>query len=393
MNKRIIALGPADALPRGLVQDLAAEMQVDRSLSMDVHYMHGTPNLQPMEDAARRGQVTLYCYFAAGFDRQLMARGVPIQFVPCAFRDIGAAMLAAGVTDLYHAGRSWDGVDISFGSCCGYAHHLLAVGQVRLHLEDNINLPRTGPMFDTEAAGIDTEITWRDEPVHLHRAARVTDTDRHIAKHILAVMPHAPVIQVGVGGVPNSVLAMMVEHRMPVRRIVSELFSPAMIPLIESGLLIEDVECTVAFGDTPAFYEFIERTGHRIHIRPVEHTNNSERLSQIDGLVSINSCLEVDLTGQVNSEEVNRRPYSGSGGQLDFVLGATRSKGGMSFLCMPSKRVDKVSGSIRSRIVERLHGAVTVPRNCVDWIVTERGAVRLRGLSADARRDALLGIA
>ena len=390
--KRIIALGPADALPYGLVQDIAAELQVDRSLTMDIHYMHGTPNLQPLEDAARRGQVVFYCYFAGGFDRHLMTRGVPIQFVPCAFRDIGAAMLTAGVTDLYHAGRSWDGVDISFGSCCGYSQHLLSVGKVRLHLEDNINLPRTGPMFDTEAADIDVDITWRDEPLHFHRAPKITDTDRQIAKHILAVIPDNPVIQVGVGGVPNSVLAMMVEQRRQVKRIVSELFSPAMIPLIETGLLQEDVECTIAFGDTPEFYDFLETNSHRIHIRPVEITNCSERLAKIDNLVSINSCLEVDLTGQVNSEEVNGRPYSGSGGQLDFVLGAIRSNGGMSFLCMPSKRIDKASGSIRSRIVDRLHGAVTVPRNCVDWIVTENGGVRVKGLTANARREALLNI-
>lgn len=378
-----IALGPADALPAGYVKAMAAEEGIE------IHYMHGTPNLDPLEDAARAGKVRLFCYFAGATDRAMMRRGVPIEFVPCAFRDIGSAMIKAGVTDLYHAGRTRDGEVISWGSCCGYSQYLVENG-VRLHLEDNINQPFTEPWFEPAT---EPEVTWFDTPIHLHKPPQVTDVDRRIAKHILAVMPANPVIQVGVGGVPNSVLAMMVERRMPVRRVVSELFSPAMIRLIENGMLLEDVECTVAFGDRPGFYRFLEENSGRVRVRPVEVTNNSERLAQIPKLVSINSCLEVDWSGQVNSEEVNGAPYSGSGGQLDFVLGATRSKGGMSFLCMPSKRVDKATGGLRSRIVERLHGAVTVPRNCVDWIVTENGAVRLKGLSSEARREALLSVA
>lgn len=377
--RRIVALGPADSLPYALTHELAND-------TADVHYMHGTPNLEPLAEGARAGRIRLFCYFMAGYDRKLRANGVPINFVPCAFRDISRAMINAGVTDLYAAGRLTTG-GVSFGSCCGYSRALLNMG-VRLHLEDNMHLPLTKPIW----AGEPEDVMWFDSPVHLHKRAVTTERDAEIARHILELLPDKPTIQVGVGGVPNSVLETLIEQRKPVRRIVSELFSPAMIPLIESGLLVEDVECTVAFGDTPGFYRFIERNSHRIHVRPVEWTNNSERLAGIDNLVSINSCLEVDLSGQVNSEEVNRRPYSGSGGQLDFVLGATRSKGGMSFLCMPSKRIDKASGSIRSRIVERLHGAVTVPRNCVDYVVTERGAVRLRGLSVDARREALMSI-
>lgn len=377
--RRIVALGPADSLPYALTHELAND-------TADVHYMHGTPNLEPLAEGARAGRIRLFCYFMAGYDRKLRANGVPINFVPCAFRDISRAMINAGVTDLYAAGRLTTG-GVSFGSCCGYSRALWDMG-VRLHLEDNMHLPLTKPIW----AGEPEDVMWFDSPVHLHKRAVTTERDAEIARHILELLPDKPTIQVGVGGVPNSVLETLIEQRKPVRRIVSELFSPAMIPLIESGLLVEDVECTVAFGDTPGFYRFIERNSHRIHVRPVEWTNNSERLAGIDNLVSINSCLEVDLSGQVNSEEVNRRPYSGSGGQLDFVLGATRSKGGMSFLCMPSKRIDKASGSIRSRIVERLHGAVTVPRNCVDYVVTERGAVRLRGLSVDARREALMSI-
>lgn len=377
--RKIVALGPADSLPYALTHELANE-------TLDVHYMHGTPNLWPLSEGARSGRIRLFCYFMAGEDRRLRQQGVPIQFVPCAFRDIGSAMLRAGVTDLYMAGReSPDGV--SFGSCCGYSRQLLDAG-VDLHLENNCNLPMTDWVWE----GTPSEVFWCDTPIHLHKRSGTTEVDKKIASHILPLLPECPAIQVGVGGVPNSVLAMMVENKMPVKRIVSELFSPAMVPLMQAGLLHGDVTCTVAFGDTVEFYEFMHRNVRRIVVMGVEETNNSEKLAEIPNLVSINSCLEVDWTGQVNSEEINREPFSGSGGQLDFVLGATRSRGGMSFLCMPSRRVDKTTGEIRSRIVDRLHGAVTVPRNCVDWIVTERGAVNLRGLSIDARREALLSI-
>lgn len=122
-----------------------------------------------------------------------------------------------------------------------------------------------------------------------------------------------------------------------------------------------------------------------------ETLHDPDRVARIERFVSINSALEVDLTGQVTAESVGGRQVAGIGGQFDFVLGASRAPGGVSIIALPSTG----RGGAVSRIVARLApgAAVTTPRYLVDWIVTEHGAVRLRGLSAKERAAALLTVA
>lgn len=384
-----IALGLADGMPWELVQDIADFLDKNRLVCIDVHYMHATSAIIPLEWAARRNQVRLFCYFMGKVDRQLANAGVPIHFIPAAFRDVGSLMINAGVTKLFVAGREFFG-ELFWGSCCGYSAQLAERPGITVFFESNENLPMIiGRSLTYNNRYI--KMAYSDHAIELHGSSSPTKEDLAIAEHIVNLLPKNPSIQVGVGGVPNSVLATMVDRKMPVRRIVSELFAPSMIPLMEKGLLEQYALCTIAFGNNKKFYDFLDNS-EDVFIEGVEVTNSSETLAEIPNLVSINSCLEVDWSGQVNSEQTNRQTYSGAGGQLDFVLGALRSPGGMSFLCMPSKRVDKNTGEIKHRIVDRLHGVVTVPRNCVDWIVTENGAVNLRGLSESERCNALIGI-
>ena len=384
-----IALGLADGMPWGLIEDIADWLDNNRKVCIDVHYMHATSAILPLEEAARRRQVRLFCYFMGAADRKLLNRGIDLFFIPAAFRDVGSLMLKAGVRKLFVAGSEYHGA-LSWGSCCGYSAQLAEHKGVKVYFEINDQLPFVAGRFmysDYE----DVELSFTCQPIEMHKIVKPTEVDKAIAAHIVNLLPENPSIQVGVGGIPNSVLATMVDRKIRVKSIVSELFTPSMIPLIEQGLLDEYAVCTIAFGNNQEFYNFLD-DNDEVFLDGVEITNSSETLAKIPNLVSINSCLEVDWTGQVNSEQINRRTYSGAGGQLDFVLGALRSPGGMSFLCMPSKRIDKGTGEIRHRIVDRLHGVVTVPRNCVDWIVTENGAVNLRGLSEDERCNALIGI-
>jgi 4-hydroxybutyrate CoA-transferase len=115
-------------------------------------------------------------------------------------------------------------------------------------------------------------------------------------------------------------------------------------------------------------------------------------VARLDRFVAINSALEIDLAGQVNAESLGARQVAGIGGQFDFVLGAGRSRGGASILALPSTGG---RGGAVSRIVPRLAAgaAVTTPRFLADWVVTEHGAARLRGLSETARATALLAVA
>jgi 4-hydroxybutyrate CoA-transferase len=120
-------------------------------------------------------------------------------------------------------------------------------------------------------------------------------------------------------------------------------------------------------------------------------THDPELVARLDRFVAINSALEIDLTGQVTAESLGPRQVAGIGGQFDFVLGASRAAGGAAIIALPSTGRD---GAV-SRIVPRLSAgaAVTTPRYLADWVVTEHGAARLRGLSQTARATALLAVA
>ncbi|MCX5857817.1 MAG: hypothetical protein NTZ57_07925 [Deltaproteobacteria bacterium] len=146
-----------------------------------------------------------------------------------------------------------------------------------------------------------------------------------------------------------------------------------------------------AFG-SEELYEFIDEN-MGVAAYSVDYTNSPEVISQLDNFVSINACIEVDLFGQVSSESVGTRHISGTGGQLDFVEGAYRSKGGQSFICMNATFGN--NGSIETRIRPTLEpgSIVTCPRTATHMVVTEFGVANLKGKSTWERAEALIAIA
>ena len=128
---------------------------------------------------------------------------------------------------------------------------------------------------------------------------------------------------------------------------------------------------------------------------PVDYTNDVQVIAKLDNFISINNAIDVDLYGQVNAESSGTRAISGAGGQLDFVLGAYLSKGGKSFICLSSTFFNKKTGQNESRIRPTLHpgSVVTDTRANTDYLVTEYGVARLKGLTAWERAEALINIA
>jgi acyl-CoA hydrolase len=127
---------------------------------------------------------------------------------------------------------------------------------------------------------------------------------------------------------------------------------------------------------------------------PVDYTNDVRVMAQIDNFISINNAIDMDLFGQVNAESAGVKHISGTGGQLDFCMGAYLSKGGKSFICMSSTMTDK-QGNLKSRIVPTLtNGSIaTDPRSCVQYVVTEYGMINLKGLNTWQRAEAAISIA
>jgi itaconate CoA-transferase len=137
-----------------------------------------------------------------------------------------------------------------------------------------------------------------------------------------------------------------------------------------------------------AFYDFLH-DNIAIESHPVNYVNDPAVIAQNDNVVSVNSTIEMDLTGACNSEYVRGHQFTSTGGQLDFVRGAYASKGGMSFIAFQSSIKD---GKI-SKIVPRLSGPVTTPRTDVHYVVTENGVANLKGLSSTERAQALIALA
>jgi 4-hydroxybutyrate CoA-transferase len=233
-----------------------------------------------------------------------------------------------------------------------------------------------------------------DAPLVEYPPAPVGPVERRIAGHAAALIPDGATIQIGVGAIPQAIMEALGERRdLGVHSIVVD----HMLPLIERGVITNArkafhrgrMDICEVMG-TRRLFDFVH-DNPLIHMEPSDIVHDPQVVGRIAGFVSINSALEVDLTGQVNAESVGARQLTGIGGQFDFVLGASRAPGGVSIIALPSTG----KGGAVSRIVRHLgSGAgVTTPRYMADRVVTEHGAARLRGLSTRERARALIRIA
>jgi itaconate CoA-transferase len=217
--------------------------------------------------------------------------------------------------------------------------------------------------------------------------------DMVIARTVANMIDDGSCLQMGIGSLPNAVCGLL-EDRQDLG-IHTELMSPALARLVECGAVNNRRKTTYpgrsvftfAMGDQ-AFYEFLN-DNPSLHSAPVQIVNDPKHISKNDQVVSVNGTLQVDLSGACNSEHLMGRQYSGSGGQLDFVRGASTSKGGKSIIAC---RATAKGGSV-SRIVAKLDGPVTTPRNDTQIVVTEYGAVDLRGKSLQERAQSLVSLA
>ncbi|QMT98832.1 acetyl-CoA hydrolase/transferase family protein [Mycoplasma tullyi] len=214
-----------------------------------------------------------------------------------------------------------------------------------------------------------------------------------IAETIAEMVPDGATIQMGVGGLPNLVCEKLKNHKD--LGIHTEVLTKGMIHLIQAGAVTNKKKninkgksvYTFAIGDKQ-MYELLDRNP-TLSSYPVDYVNDPSVIAKNDNVVSINSTIEIDLTGACNSEHLRGHQYSATGGQLDFVRGAYLSKNGKSIIALTSRTANHKF----SKIVPKLSGPVTTPRNDVHWVVTEYGAVNLKGLSSSERALALIGLA
>ena len=219
-----------------------------------------------------------------------------------------------------------------------------------------------------------------------------------IAGFIAELIPDGATMQMGIGAIPDAVLKYLYNKKD--LGVHSELFSDGVIDLVDAGILT-NARKSLHTGKIVAgfiigsrrLYNWVD-DNPMIELHPTEYINDPFVIAQNDRMVAINSAIEVDLTGQVCADSIGPKLYSGVGGQLDFIYGASRSKGGVPIIALPSTTTTR-DGKVISRIVTMLKhvAGVVTSRNHVRYIVTEYGVADLYGRSIRKRAEALISIA
>lgn len=285
------------------------------------------------------------------------------------------------------------------------ASHMSAICDVAdvIIVEVNENMPRCLGGFEEgiHISKVDYIVEGENPAMGILGAgAPPTEVDEKVARLIIDEIPDGACLQMGIGAMPNAVGAMIAQSDLKDLGVHTEMYIDAFVDIAEKGKItglkknIDKGRQTYAFAaGTQKLYDYIDNNPECMSA-PVDYTNAIDKIAAIDNFISINNAVDVDLFGQINAESSGVRHISGSGGQLDFVLGAYLSKGGKSFVCCSSTFKSK-DGRIHSRIRPTLTegSIVTDTRTNAHYIVTEYGKVCLKGMSTWQRAEALIGIA
>ncbi|MGB8733180.1 MAG: acetyl-CoA hydrolase/transferase C-terminal domain-containing protein [Candidatus Sulfotelmatobacter sp.] len=258
----------------------------------------------------------------------------------------------------------------------------------------NDQMPRTYGDSFIHVTDIDVVVN-SSRPLCAIKHAPITDMHKAIARNVAGLIDDGAVLQTGIGGIPDAVLPFLMDRKD--LAVHSELVSDGVIPLIEAGVLTgarknfkpRKIILGFALG-TKALFDFVDNNPI-FEFHPTCYTNDPGLIARNDDMVAINSALQVDLTGQVCSDSIGNQFYSGIGGQVDFLRGASRSKRGKPIIAISSTAKN---GTI-SRIVPMLSpgAGVVTSRGLIRYVVTEYGVAFLHGKSIRQRAQALIDIA
>jgi len=272
----------------------------------------------------------------------------------------------------------------------------------KIIIEVNKNVPvcQGGNQESIHISRIDHIVESANTPLLEVPPARPTETDRRIAAHVMKEIKDGCCLQLGIGGLPNVVGSMIAESDLKDLGIHTEMLVDSCVDLYNAGKItgarknIDTYKMCYTFAmGTNKLYAFLHNNPVCASY-PVNYINDPRVIALNDNMIAINNALEVDLYGQVCSESVGAAQKSGTGGQLDFIFGAFRSKGGKGLICLASSYTDK-EGRMHSRIRPNITpgSVVTVPRSLTHYVVTEYGTAQLKGKSTWQRAEALIDIA
>src|SRR5579864_3282851 len=258
----------------------------------------------------------------------------------------------------------------------------------------NDQMPRTYGDSFIHVSKIDA-IVESSRPLCAMKRAEITEMQAAIARNVAGLIEDGAVLQTGIGGIPDAVLPLLMDRKD--LGVHSELVSDGVIPLIEAGVVTgarknfkpRKIILGFAIG-TKTLFNFVDNNPI-FEFHPTAYTNDPALIARNDNMIAINSALEIDLTGQVCSDSIGTQFYSGIGGQVDFLRGASRSKHGKPIIAISSTAKD---GTI-SRIVPILSpgAGVVTSRGLIRYVVTEYGVAYLHGKTIRERAQALINVA
>ncbi|MCO4322287.1 acetyl-CoA hydrolase/transferase family protein [Aliidiomarina quisquiliarum] len=258
----------------------------------------------------------------------------------------------------------------------------------------NPSMPRTHGDSAVHISKIDAWFE-HDEPMYEHLPPELDDTNRIIGAHVASLINDGDCLQMGIGAIPDATLACLGNHKH--LGVHTEMFSDGLLPLIASGVVDNSrkrthpgrIVTSFAMG-SKALYDFVDDNA-QVAFLDVEYTNDTAVIRKNKQVMAINSALQIDLSGQVCADSLGTRIYSGVGGQMDFVRGASLSEGGRSVIALPAT----AAGGTISRITSMLApgAGVVTTRAHVHHVVTEYGIANLRGRSMRERAKLLIDLA
>ncbi|HTV96143.1 MAG TPA: acetyl-CoA hydrolase/transferase C-terminal domain-containing protein [Steroidobacteraceae bacterium] len=344
-------------------------------------------------DAEAAHKLDLSSMGAIGALRTVAAAG-RLGIIPCHVSQIGPmieqGLIGCDVAFVQVSPPDAEG-NHSFGLINDFVQAAVAKARVVI-AEVNERVPFTLGDAVLPGARIDCAVHVARTPVEV-APAKIGATDLAIAETAAHYVQDGAVIQVGIGAVPDAILRLLKDRRD--LGVHSGMIGDGLVDLVEAGVITNarkpidaGVSITGALIGTSRLYQFAHRNP-RIGMRRASYTHSEAVLSRLPRLVTVNSAIEVDLTGQVNAEQSAEQYLGGTGGQVDYVRAGSRSPGGRSIIALPAT----AKGGQVSRIAAALCGPVTTARSDVDVIVTEYGAAELKGQTLAERTRRLIAIA